>query len=243
MQLSKRLQAVADLVTPGSRVADVGCDHAYTSIYLVKNKISSHIIAMDVNQGPIDRAKENIMKYGSADIIETRKSDGLEKLQVGEADSILIAGMGGALIISILSEKMEVVRSVKELILQPQSEIHKVRQFLQEQDFCIIKENMLMDDGKYYVMMKAVPVSSTETTTSQRLTKEEHFYYGRLLLEAKNKTLKEFLIWDLSLCEGIRKNLTLGQSDNSQLRYQEIEDRIALIHKGLSYYENGNEVL
>lgn len=237
MQLSKRLQAVADLVTPGSRVADVGCDHAYTSIYLVKNNRSSHMIAMDVNQGPIDRAKENIIKYGCEDKIETRKSDGLEKLQKGEADTILIAGMGGALIISILSERMEVMISVKELILQPQSEIHKVRQFLQDQDFCILEENMLMEDGKYYVMMKAVPLSSVTISEVQLLTKEEHFHYGRLLLEAKNQILKEFLLWDLSLCEGIQKNLALGQSDTSQLRIKEIEDRMALIHKGLSYYE------
>ncbi|HHV11197.1 MAG TPA: SAM-dependent methyltransferase [Clostridiales bacterium] len=156
VRLSKRLQAVADFVTPGSRVADVGCDHAYTAIYLAGHGIAPGIVAMDVNQGPIDRAKENIRKYGYSDIIETRRSDGLEKLAAGEADTILIAGMGGALMIQILTNKKEVLQSVKELVLQPQSEIHKVRHMLQEEGFLIVGEDMVKEDGKYYFIMRAV---------------------------------------------------------------------------------------
>ncbi|HWT76018.1 MAG TPA: class I SAM-dependent methyltransferase [Mobilitalea sp.] len=242
MQLSKRLQAVADLVTPGRRVADVGCDHAYTSIYLVKNQISPSSIAMDINQGPIDRAKENIRKYNYSDQIETRKSNGLEKLQIGEADTVLIAGMGGALMIQILSDRMDVLQSVQELILQPQSEIHKVRYFLQEQHFLITKENMMKEDGKYYVMMKALPKINVENKTPYVLSKEEHFHYGRLLLENKNQVLKEFLLWDLSLCEGIQNTLQNGQSENSIQRQKKIQDRINLINLGLGYYEAAAEV-
>lgn len=240
MQLSKRLQAVAELVTPGSRVTDVGCDHAYASIYLAKNAISPHVIAMDVNQGPIDRAKENIIKYGCEEKIEARKSNGLEKLNIGEADTILIGGMGGALMIQILSEKIEVMKSSRELVLQPQSEIHKVRYFLQEQDFLITDENMMKEDGKYYVMMKAVPKLSYKDINSLKLMKEEHFYYGKLLLERRNPILKEFLLWDLSLCQGILNTLTGGQTENSRLRQKEIQDRMDMIVTGLSYFEVQN---
>lgn len=236
MQLSKRLQAVADLVTPGSRVADVGCDHAYTSIYLVENMISPFVIAMDVNQGPIERAKENIIKHGCGERIETRKSNGLEKLDLGEVNTILIGGMGGPLTVQILSEKLEVMKAANELILQPQSEIHKVRQFLQEQNFIIIDENMVKEDGKYYVMMKALTKSDVDDDLAYKLIQKEHFYYGKLLLIHQNPMLKEFLLWDLSLCEGIQNTLKDGHTDNSKVRSKEIQERMELIQLGLSYY-------
>ena len=238
MQLSKRLQAVADLVTTGNAVADVGCDHAYISIYLAKQKNSPRVIAMDVNQGPIDRANENIIKYGCENKIETRKSDGLQKLEVGEVNTILIGGMGGALTIQILSTKLEVMKTVKELVLQPQSEVNKVRQFLQEQEFCIVDENMLYEDGKYYVMMRAIPkVNAGEDSEKYQLQTEEHLYYGRILLEMKNPVLKEFLLWDLSLCQGIKDNLLRTQTDNSRIRLKELEQQMELIQKGLKLFE------
>jgi tRNA (adenine22-N1)-methyltransferase len=236
MQLSKRLQAVADLVTQGNRVADVGCDHAYTSIYLAERGVSPHIIAMDVNQGPLDRAKENIIKYGYADLIDTRKSDGLKKLQVNEADTILIAGMGGGLVIKILSERMEVMNSISEIILQPQSDIHKVRYMLTENNFLITEENMVKEDGKYYVMMKAVPEHLVHEAENYRLTVKEHFYYGRLLLELKLPILTEFLQWDLGLCETILDNLEREQTENSLQRRKEIQERMELIRSALEYF-------
>jgi tRNA (adenine22-N1)-methyltransferase len=236
MQLSKRLHAVASLVTPGNRVADVGCDHAYTSIYLAENNISPHIIAMDVNQGPIDRAKENIIKYGYEALIDTRKSNGLEKLEQGEAQTILIAGMGGGLTIQILTERMEIVQSVKELILQPQSDIHRVRSMLSEYDFVITKEDMLKEDGKYYVMMKAEPRHLVQEYEAYVLTRNEHYYFGRLLLEQQNPVLSELLLWDKSLCENIIRTLGTEQTENSLLRQKELTEKIELINGGLGYY-------
>ena len=236
MRLSRRLQAVADFVTMGSRVADVGCDHAYTAIYLAEHGISPNIIAMDVNQGPIDRAKENIKKYGYSDIIETRKSDGLEKLEEDEADTILIAGMGGPLMIQILTAKKEVMQTAKELVLQPQSEIHKVRYMLQEEGFLIVDENMVKEDEKYYFIMKAIKNSLKLDVKKYALIEKEHFYYGKLLLEQKNSILKEFMLWDYSLCEGIMQSLDVEQTENSLARKQEIKERMDLLQRGLAYY-------
>ena len=102
MQLSKRLQAVADLVTPGSRLADVGTDHGYVPIWLYEQGIIPSAIAMDLREGPLNRAKENIAVHDLSDGITVRLSDGLEKLLSGEADSIVIAGMGGMLVKKIL---------------------------------------------------------------------------------------------------------------------------------------------
>lgn len=237
MQLSKRLQAVADLVTPGNRVADVGCDHAYIPIHLAEHDLSPRIIAMDINQGPIDKAKENIIRHGLEDRIDTRKSNGIEKLNRNEADTIIIAGMGGGLTIQILSEHMEVTKSVRELILQPQSEINKVRQMLSENAYVIIKENMVKDDGKYYMMMKAVHQENIKDSEEFKLLLPEHFYYGRILLQKKNPVLKEFLLWDLGICNEILKTLEAKQTDNAQIRQKEIRNKIVLINSALGYYE------
>ncbi len=237
MQLSKRLHAVASLVTPGSRVADVGCDHAYTSIYLIEKEIAEKVIAMDVNQGPIDRAKDNIEKFGFSNQIEIRRSNGLEKLLEEEVDTILIAGMGGALTIQILEEKQELVQQIKELILQPQSEINKVRIKLQELNFVIVRENMVKDDGKFYMMMKAISKGMVSEPVQYELTKKEHFYYGRLLLEEQHPILREFLLWDHELCENILQTLRAEQTENAKAREKEIEEKIALIRCGLEYYK------
>lgn len=237
IHLSRRLQAVADYVTPGNRVADVGCDHAYTAIYLAENEISPSVIAMDVNQGPINRANENIKKYGYSDIIATRRSNGLEKLEEQEADTILIAGMGGNLMIQILTAKKEVLQAARELVLQPQSEIHKVRYMLQEEGFLIVEENMVKEDEKYYFIMKAIKNSLNKDAEKYVLVEKEHFYYGKLLLQQKNRILKEFMLWDYSLCEGIMQALNAEQTENSQARKQEIKDRMDLLWRGLSYYE------
>ena len=120
MQLSLRLKTVADSVTGGNRVADVGCDHAYIAIHLAENNIAPRVVAMDVNKGPLSKAMENIEIRGLEDRIETRLSDGLARLNPGEADTVVIAGMGGALMVRILTEGESALYVVKELILQPQ---------------------------------------------------------------------------------------------------------------------------
>lgn len=237
MQLSRRLQAVADLVTQGLRIADVGCDHAYTSIYLADWGISPQVIAMDVNQGPVDKAKENVKRYGCADRIEVRKSDGLEKLKPGEVDSILIGGMGGALTIEILKKRPDILKEIKELILQPQSEIAKVRKMLMDSGFLIVKENMVLEEGKYYMMMKAVQQTSVENKEDYVLTKQEHLYYGRLLLEAKHPILREYLNWELGICEDVLRNLNTERTENALARKKDFLSKIELIHSGLEYFD------
>mgnify|MGYP000340951270 CR=1 FL=1 len=109
MELSKRLRAVAELVSPGYRVADIGTDHAYVPIWLVKEGKAPYALAMDVNEGPLQRADEHIREYGLENQIRTRRSDGLKELNPYEADSMIAAGMGGALIIQILEKSPDVV--------------------------------------------------------------------------------------------------------------------------------------
>jgi tRNA (adenine22-N1)-methyltransferase len=237
MQLSKRLQTVADLVTPGNRVADIGCDHAYISIYLAEKNIAPFIVAMDINQGPIDRAKENISKYGYTGRIDVRKSNGLQMLRAGEADTVLMAGIGGALTMEILTKHPEVLVSIKELILQPQSEIHLVREALSELDFLITAENMVKEDGKYYICMKAEAKQQIKDCKAYELTKQEHIYFGKLLLEHRNPILLEYLKNEKQQCENIYKTLIAFPTDQSILRQKEITDELKLIEQGFSYYK------
>ena len=128
MELSKRLQAVADLVSEGQIVADVGTDHGYFPIYLLESGKCERAIAMDINKGPLLRAKEHIAEHGLDAKIEVKLSDGVEALSVGACDCVVVAGMGGALAVKIMEEGQAVFKSLREFVLQPQSELAKVRQ-------------------------------------------------------------------------------------------------------------------
>ena len=158
MKLSERMKAVAAMVTNGNVLADVGTDHGYVPIMLVNRGFIPSAIAMDINEGPLQRARENIIANQLQEKIDTRLSDGVSALSDGEVESIVIAGMGGELTIRILTEGESVCRSVKELILQPQSDIQKVRKFLREHGYRIVDENMVYEEQKYYSVMKVIPV-------------------------------------------------------------------------------------
>lgn len=189
------MKAVASMVSKGNVLADIGTDHGYVPIALVQQKRIPRAIAMDVNVGPLQRATEHIAMCQLEDYIETRLSDGVEGLRENEADSILIAGMGGELVIHILTAGEEVCRLAKELILQPQSELRKVRKFLREHKYKIIDEDMVLEEGKYYPMMKVIPVEEDSFWED----KPEDIIipcdmYGPILLKNGNPTLRKFLV-------------------------------------------------
>ena len=153
MKLSERLEMVLSFVEPGESAADVGTDHGHVPVELVRRGIVKKAVAMDVRKGPLSRATENIALAGLSEKIATRLSDGVAKLLPGEADSVVIAGMGGELIIKILENGRHMWDSVSQWVLSPQSEIFKVRRWLLENGFEIRREDMLLEDGKYYTVM------------------------------------------------------------------------------------------
>lgn len=245
MELSKRLQAVVNLVSEGCRVADIGCDHGYISIYLVQNHIVPHCIAMDVNEGPLKRAREHIEKERLSTYIETRLSDGAKELKmingedrepVPEADAAVIAGMGGRLMIRILSESMDKFQGMKELILQPQSEIAAVRRFLRENGFRIEKEDMVLEDGKYYSMMKAVPGQMREADNHTELFD----LYGEWLLKNKHACLHQFLQKETAMFRQLLERLTEQQepSEKIRLRKEEVRQTLKNLEQGLEWYKS-----
>ena len=236
MELSKRLSVVAGAVTPGNRVADIGTDHGYVPIYLLKKGNCPFAIAMDVNRGPLERAKEHIQKEGLSDVIQTRLSNGLEKLHPGEVDTIVIAGMGGDLICRILSAAPQVLKHCRELILQPQSEWFKVRHFLHAHGYKIEKEWFLKEDGKYYVILRAQAVKkegSGDENTRKTLSYEDEFSYeyGRYLLDERNPVLLEYLKKEAEKKENIASAMEKTLEENDSPSEEKRKQRICQLKK------------
>ena len=146
VSLSKRLNAVASLVKSGSSVADVGTDHGYIPVYLVENKISPFVVAMDINEKPLASCKALVKEEGFEDVILTRLSNGLEKLDKGECDTVIIAGMGAELIVDILSN-CDFVNEL-HLILQPMTHPEIARKYLYDNGF-EINNDFIVTDGKH----------------------------------------------------------------------------------------------
>ena len=225
--LSDRLKAVADMITPGLPVADIGCDHAYLPIYLIREEISPYVVACDVNAGPVVRAKENVEDVDLSDKIDIRQGDGLSVLEPGEVRSVVLAGMGGKLMIRILDEGKDVLSGVSEIILEPQSDVADVRHFLQDADFRIISENMVCEDNKFYPLIKAVPGKMT-------WDREIYFRYGKILLREENPVLHEFLLIEKDYLSKLLTELSENEEvPHVFVRMEEVKTDLALNNDAL----------
>ncbi len=232
MELSKRLRTVACAVTPGNRVADIGTDHAYVPIYLLEKKISPSAIAMDVNRGPLERARDHIEEKHLTEKISVRLSDGLNKITPDETDTVVIAGMGGALTCRILENNPEFAEAGIEFVLQPQSEWSKVRRYLEEIHYVITAEWFLEDEGKFYTVIKALPKESTNSQyvyeNKEGLSEEMLYEFGSYNLREKNPDFMEYIKRQLEKREVIRDNIRQITEKNKQTsnRLLELENEI-----------------
>lgn len=253
IKLSKRLEAVAALVSSGGILADVGTDHGYIPIALMERGRILRAIATDIGKGPLARAEEHIAQCGMQEYIETRLSDGVAALAPGEADSVVIAGMGGGLVIHILSEGEAVCRAAGELILQPQSELERVRIFLREQGYVTDAEELVAEDGKYYPMMRvhSAGLHAAGKDTSECAAGEPHKAgisqedvrrrrlwdrYGRQLLEEGHPVLRAYLQRERMILEGILQNLR-RQEPTEQIaeRIRELEEDLRQNGEAMAY--------
>lgn len=233
MELSKRLQAVADMVTVGNRLVDVGTDHGMVPIFLVKSGRISGAIATDVKPGPLSRAEEHIAEWGMQEYIKTRLSDGLKEIAAGEGDTLLLAGMGGHLMLKILTEGRDILSSFQELVLQPQSVLHSVRKGLFSLNWRVTEEHMILEDGKFYPMMRLLPGKDS-------YSREIEFYYGRLLLQEKNPVLEQYLKDRKKVYEQLHARLsgrqTDGESPSARKRLIEIEEELKRLQEALGRF-------
>lgn len=231
IRLSYRMQTVADMAT-GNAVADIGCDHGFVSIYLVEKGGFEKAIAMDLREGPLSSAREHIADHGLSDRIITRLSDGFEALEDNEADCAVIAGMGGLLMTDILKRGKRHTDNGISLVLQPQSDYDSVRGYLQEIDYEIVDEAMLIDEGKYYFVIKAMP----KTKSYAGEMSEEELLYGPVLLKNKDLVLHDYLLRELSKSTELFEKLSDVQSESSKNRIADLHVEIEIIKKALDRY-------
>lgn len=185
-KLSERLRAIADLVPNGSTVADIGTDHAYIPVYLTNSGISKFAIASDVKKGPILRAEATINEFGAKNRVETRIGNGLKNIKCGEADTVIIAGMGGILISNILDNSKEVLSGIETLILQPMTAVYELRKYLYENEYTISDEILVKEDNKLYTIIKAVH-------GKDNVQSELQLRIGKKLIEKNDELLTELL--------------------------------------------------
>ena len=194
LPISPRLLACAGFVSPGDRVADIGCDHGYLSIHLLTNGIASSVIASDINEGPLQSAVRNAEKYGVRDKIRFFLSDGVRSIP-RDFDTLVCAGMGGDTMIHILESAPWLKNAQYRLILQCQSKTPMLRRWLSEQGWRITEESVLRDGRFLYTIMEVY-----WEPEYPRLTVGE-WYFPPALLENPSYEVPAYFRW---VTEGLR---------------------------------------
>lgn len=230
--LSVRLRTIADMVPAGMYVYDVGCDHAFLAIYLISHGGAPGAVAADINPGPLKAAEEHVEAEGLQGKIRLVLSDGLHNIDKPEHPAILIiAGMGGPLILDILRARPDVVSAFDQIIISPQSRIEDVRAAIPSLGLHITDEAMVRDADKYYTIIK-LKQGSVCTDTDPGLDevlgdKASHAYdlYGYRLIASADPVLMDYLKWEHGVLNGVLAELEgSGHTD----RYREVTEDIRL---------------
>ncbi len=197
MQLSPRLSKIASLIEPCSVLADVGTDHGYIPLFCLENGKVKKVIATDVNAKPLKRAETNIKNQGYGAFSEFRLSDGLLALSMGEADVIVIAGMGGLLICDILEKGKNIITDKTLLLIQPMIAPNELRSYLYSGGFDISNEYVVREEDKFYNIM-AVRKGKCKLN-------DELLYIGKNLLKNSPDEIEAYLDYKIGVCEKIIK--------------------------------------
>lgn len=222
IKLSPRLQAVAELVKPGLKLADIGTDHAYLPIYLIQQGKSPSAVAIDIHRGPYESALKQVALQGLEDKISVILGNGLEPLQHRQVDVVVLAGMGSATMIEILEAKPELVLKLQQLVLQPMVGVGQMRKWLVENGWAINNEILVKDDGFIYTVLSALP---GEQSISDWLTLE----LGPILLKEKPPLLKDYISKMLSDYENVLINLAQTQSQEVKQKRLDLLEKINLL--------------
>ena len=212
INLDDRLLTIANCVRRGCVAADIGTDHGYLAAYLVQNGIAKHVLACDVNEGPLANAQATIEKYGLCDRIETRLSNGLEKISPNECTDIIIAGMGGELIASILSGASWIKNQDINLYLQPMTKADALRKFLCENGFVIADETAVAVSGKIYTCM---------CVTYGNIKEYDELYYH--IGELKNKYDEMSIKYKTRVYNSLKKKAEGSKNDSIAALCEELK--------------------
>lgn len=220
MKLDERLALCASFVREYSKIADIGTDHAYLPVYLIKSGRADHAVAADVRVGPLENAKKNISENGLSDRIKTVLSDGLEKISPDEADDIVIAGMGGELIVKIIEAAPWLKNSSKHLILQPMTRAEELREYLCREGFRIITEKACISCKKSYSVILC------EYDGAERECSDVYRYIGEL----DNDKSMEAERYKYVINEKLKKKIK-GYNEGSE-EYKRLNDLIDYLDSG-----------
>lgn len=248
-QLSRRLQAIAERIPEGSRLADIGSDHALLPTYLAGRGRISFGIAGEVNRGPYEAAKRQVQQTGVSAKIEVRLGDGLAVLEAGEVDTIVIAGMGGALIARILEEGKSKLDGVERLVLQPNVAEDQVRVWLRNQGWQLLEESILEEDGHIYEILVAERHSTltnphtlyTTLTLACGMTIDERILLrmGPWLLQAADEIWMRKWDEEASKLESICQQMEQAGSPAALTRLEEIKQEVKEIREVIACLQTG----
>lgn len=208
-----RLLSAVSYLKRGGRVADVGTDHAYLPIYLIREGIVSHALACDINEGPILSAQKNIAAAGLSDRIDTLRTDGLCGVEVYRPDDIMIFGMGGELIMRILSDAPWIKDESVGLILQPMSRVSVLRQWLLDNGFAITGETVTFED-KYYQTLAARYCGKQETYSAVELQ------VGRLNIASRPPHFEGLVRHEIAVLEAIVRGKSRSENADTKEEIQ-----------------------
>ena len=213
--MDSRLKAIMDFVPNGSRVADIGTDHGYLAIELIKNNIAEFVIASDKNAKPLAAAQKNIKEAGIEDKVDLRLGDGLKPLKVNEVDVICIAGMGGALMCDILDASPEIVETVDKIILQPMNASEKIRQWAVNNKFYIEDEDLAeVDNIIYEIICLSRTFSKSESTR-----------------KTASPLYNKFIETKISKLQKVIDSMSKSQKAMESDKYSELQERIKKLNK------------
>lgn len=194
--LDSRLSLCASFVREGTKLADVGTDHAYLPIKLAAEGKILSAVASDIRIGPLENATANIIKYGVENIVSTVLSDGLDNISPESADDIVIAGMGGELIAKIIKRTQWLYDGSRRLILQPMTRMESLRLFLYQNGFLIEKEKACVSGKKCYSVMLCrydgvIRKCSTKTQYIGLLDRDPSYEAQRYVSMIKSKLIRK----------------------------------------------------
>lgn len=227
LNLKGRLKLIADKVPECNVLADIGTDHAYIPIYLVQNGVCQKAIASDVKIGPVKMARNNISLYKLSEKIETRLGNGLDTIEINEADSIIIAGMGGTLLTELLEANKPKAVSTETLVLQPMNDLHVVRKWLYDNAFEIYDEEMVAEGPKLYCVLSA------KFSGIKKEYSDFELHVGQSLINKKDPLLDSFCSMKVKQIDRVLEQLE-DMYQNNELKSQyarQKQEYLSLIEK------------
>lgn len=231
-KLSERLSTVANYVPKGSKLADIGSDHAYLPCYLTKKEIVVSAIAGEVVEGPYESAQKQVAAEGLSNRISVRMGDGLDVLNPGEADCITIAGMGGTLITNILDRGKEKLSTVKCLVLQPNIGAITIRKWLISNNWELTAEEILEEDGKIYEVLVAEKGDPLKPYSNER---EKELLLGPFLLSKRGEAFQKKWGLELTNWQRIYKQLeSASPSEDIMKKREELSKLINQVEEVLN---------